>query len=52
MIRYDAGKCDIAVIGAGHAGIDANGVPCLYDLIGKTALYNLGTGSFTLRGRQ
>ena len=27
--------------------LDANGVPCLYDLIGKTALYNLGTGSFT-----
>ena len=23
MIRYDAGKCDIAVIGAGHAGIEA-----------------------------
>ena len=27
--------------------LDANGVPCLYDLIGKTALYNLGAGSFT-----
>ena len=27
--------------------LDTNGVPCLYDLIGKTALYNLGTGSFT-----
>ena len=27
--------------------LDANGVPCLYDLIGKTALYNQGTGSFT-----
>ena len=27
--------------------LDPNGVPCLYDLIGKTALYNLGTGSFT-----
>ena len=26
---------------------DANGVPCLYDLIGKTALYNQGAGSFT-----
>lgn len=26
--------------------LDANGVPCLYDLIGKTALYNQGTGSF------
>ncbi len=23
MIRYDAGKCDIAVVGAGHAGIEA-----------------------------
>ena len=23
MIRYDAGRCDIAVIGAGHAGIEA-----------------------------
>ena len=23
MIKYDAGKCDIAVIGAGHAGIEA-----------------------------
>ena len=23
MIRYDAGKCDIAVIGARHAGIEA-----------------------------
>ena len=27
--------------------LDANGVPCLYDLIGKTALYNQGTGAFT-----
>jgi len=27
--------------------LDANGVPCLYDLIGKTALYNHGAGSFT-----
>ena len=27
--------------------LDTDGVPCLYDLIGKTALYNLGTGSFT-----
>lgn len=27
--------------------LDANGVPCLYDLIGKTALYNQGSGSFT-----
>ena len=26
--------------------LDANGVPCLYDLIGKTALYNQGAGSF------
>ena len=23
MIKYEAGKCDIAVIGAGHAGIEA-----------------------------
>ena len=23
MIRYNAGKCDVAVIGAGHAGIEA-----------------------------
>ena len=23
MIKYNAGKCDIAVIGAGHAGIEA-----------------------------
>jgi tRNA uridine 5-carboxymethylaminomethyl modification enzyme len=23
MKKYDAGKCDIAVIGAGHAGIEA-----------------------------
>ena len=27
--------------------LDANGVPCLYDLIDKTALYNQGAGSFT-----
>ena len=27
--------------------LDANGVPCLYDLIGKTVLYNQGAGSFT-----
>lgn len=27
--------------------LDANGVPCLYDLIGKTALYNQGAGAFT-----
>ena len=27
--------------------LDANGVPCLYDLIGKTTFYNQGTGSFT-----
>ena len=27
--------------------LDANGEPCLYDLIGKTALYNQGAGSFT-----
>ena len=29
--------------------LDANGVPCLYDLIGKTTLYNQGAGSFTWR---
>ena len=27
--------------------LDANGVPCLYDLIGKTTFYNQGTGAFT-----
>ncbi len=27
--------------------LDADGVPCLYDLISKTAFYNKGTGSFT-----
>ena len=27
--------------------LDANGVPCRYDLIGKTALYNQSTGAFT-----
>ena len=27
--------------------LSANSVPCLYDLIGKTALYNQGTGAFT-----
>ena len=27
--------------------LDANGVPCLYDLISKTAFYNQGRGSFT-----
>lgn len=27
--------------------LDTDGVPCLYDLIGKTTLYNQGTGSFT-----
>ena len=27
--------------------LDANGVPCLYDLISKTAFYNQGSGSFT-----
>ena len=27
--------------------LDTNGVPCLYDLIGKTTLYNQGSGSFT-----
>lgn len=27
--------------------LDADGVPCLYDLISKTAFYNKGGGSFT-----
>ena len=27
--------------------LDVDGVPCLYDLIGRTALYNQGSGSFT-----
>ena len=27
--------------------LDVDGVPCLYDLISKTAFYNQGTGSFT-----
>lgn len=27
--------------------LDTNGIPCLYDLIGKTTFYNQGTGSFT-----
>ena len=27
--------------------LDADGVPCLYDLIGKTVMYNQGSGSFT-----
>lgn len=27
--------------------LDADGVPCLYDLVGKTAMYNQGSGSFT-----
>lgn len=27
--------------------LDADGVPCLYDLISKTAFYNQGAGSFT-----
>ena len=27
--------------------LDADGVPCLYDIIGKTTFYNQGTGSFT-----
>ena len=27
--------------------LDANGIPCLYDLISKTAFYNQGSGSFT-----
>ena len=27
--------------------LDANGIPCLYDLISKIAFYNQGSGSFT-----
>ena len=27
--------------------LDTDGVPCLYDLISKTAFYNQGSGSFT-----
>ena len=27
--------------------LDSEGVPCMYDLVGKTALYNQGAGSFT-----
>ena len=27
--------------------LNADGVPCLYDIIGKTTFYNQGTGSFT-----
>ena len=27
--------------------LDTDGVPCMYDLISKTAFYNQGTGSFT-----
>ena len=27
--------------------LDTNGIPCLYDLISKTAFYNQGSGSFT-----
>lgn len=27
--------------------LDADGVPCMYDLVSKTAFYNQGTGSFT-----
>lgn len=27
--------------------LDANGVPCLYDLVGRKTLYNQGAGSFT-----
>ena len=27
--------------------LDTDGVPCLYDLIGRTTLYNQGSGSFT-----
>lgn len=27
--------------------LDANGVPCMFDLVSKTTFYNQGTGSFT-----
>ena len=27
--------------------LDTSGIPCLYDLISKTAFYNQGSGSFT-----
>ena len=27
--------------------LDSAGTPCMYDLVGKTALYNQGTGAFT-----
>lgn len=27
--------------------LDSDGVPCMYDLVSKTAFYNQGTGSFT-----
>lgn len=27
--------------------LNVDGVPCLYDIIGKTTFYNQGTGSFT-----
>lgn len=27
--------------------LDANGVPCMYDLVEKKTFYNQGTGSFT-----
>ena len=27
--------------------LDSEGVPCMYDLVGKMAFYNQGTGSFT-----
>ena len=27
--------------------LDANGVPCMFDLVNKTTFYNQGTGSFT-----
>lgn len=27
--------------------LDSDGIPCMYDLVSKTAFYNQGTGSFT-----
>ena len=27
--------------------LDANGVPCMFDLVSRKSLYNVGTGSFT-----
>ncbi len=40
---YENGElvCDM------HPCLDADGVPCMYDLVRKQTLYNQGTGSFT-----